>query len=467
LVAYGSHHYLFCEKSIYYRIVFHEYEIKQMDSRIIAEKIFLAGVDRVLPAMLIDKAMSLQNNCLVIKDISFNLEEIKNIYVIGAGKASGMMAAEVEKILGNRITQGHIIVKYGHSTNLKYIKITEASHPVPDSKGFEATGKILKIGGKATGRDLVLCLLSGGGSALLTDFPEGSSPEEMMLTNDLLVNSGASIKEINAVRKHLSSVKGGQLAKTVYPATLVSLILSDVPGDPLDVIASGPTTPDPTTFNQAIEVLEKFNLMSDIPAGIKKYLEEGIKGNKPETPKQNDPVFKNTTNLLIGTNRLALEAAQQKAIDFELNALIVEDQLQGDVCPVAEYLVETALRFKNDKNEKKPVCLLFGGETTVKMTGKGLGGRNQHLALCAAELLQDKSGITILSAGTDGNDGPTDAAGAVVDSDTFRNSLSIKTDPLAYLSEFDSYHFFKKTGGHVITGPTMTNVMDLIVVIVQ
>jgi glycerate 2-kinase len=441
--------------------------MKNLNNRAVAEQIFLAGVERVLPSSLITKELSLKNNRLIIGNKSFSLDKIENIYLIGAGKASGMMAAEVEKILGNRITSGHIIVKYGHSCSLKYIKITEAGHPVPDSNGFEATGEILKIAGKATGKDLVLCLLSGGGSALLTDFPDGSSPKEMMLINDLLVNSGASIIEINAVRKHLSSVKGGQLAKNVYPATLVSLILSDVPGDPLDVIASGPTTPDPTTFNQAIEVLGRFNLMSDVPAGIKKYLEEGMKGNKPETPKQNDPVFKKTTNLLIGTNRLALEAAQQKAMDFGLNAVIVEDQLQGEVRTVAEYLVETALRFKNNKNEKKPVCLLFGGETTVKMTGKGLGGRNQHLALCTAELLHDKPGITILSAGTDGNDGPTDAAGAVVDSDTFRNSLSIKIDPLAYLSEFDSYHFFKKTGGHVITGPTMTNVMDLIVVIVQ
>ena len=256
------------------------------------------------------------------------------------------MAAEVEKILGKRITGGHIIVKYGHSCRLKYIKITEAGHPVPDSNGFVATEEILNIAGKAKSNDLVICLLSGGGSALLTDFPEGSSPEEMMLLNDLLVKSGASIKEINAVRKHLSFVKGGQLARTVYPATLVSLILSDVPGDPLDVIASGPTTPDPTTFKQAMEVLERFNLMTFVPEGIKKYLEEGLKGNRPETPKQSDPVFKKTSNLLIGTNRLALEAAKLKAMEYNLNAVIVEDQLQGDIYTVAEYIVDTSLRYQ-------------------------------------------------------------------------------------------------------------------------
>jgi len=438
-----------------------------MDSRIIAEKIFLAGVNRVLPTMLINKAMSLQDNYLVIKDITFNLKAIENIYVIGAGKASGMMAAEVEKVLGKRITGGHIIVKYGHSCSLEYINITEAGHPVPDSNGFMATEEILNIAVKAESKDLVICLLSGGGSALLTDFPEGSSPEEMMLLNDLLVKSGASIKEINAVRKHLSVVKGGQLARTVYPAKLVSLILSDVPGDPLDVIASGPTTPDPTTFKQAMEVLERYNLVTHIPEGIKKYLEEGIKGNRPETPKQSDPVFKKTSNLLVGTNRLALEASKLKALEYNLNAVIVEDRLQGDIYTVAEYIVDTALRFRNDTEEIKPVCLLFGGEPTVRMTGKGMGGRNQHLALHTAELLQNNPGITVLSAGTDGNDGPTDAAGAVVDSDTFHDALSENIDPVKFLKEFDSYHFFKRAGGHIKTGPTMTNVMDIIVVIVE
>jgi glycerate 2-kinase len=441
--------------------------MNNLNRRAVTEQIFLAGVERVLPSSLITKELSIKNKRLVIGHLSFSLTAIKNIYVIGAGKASGMMAAEVERILGNRITQGHIIVKYGHSCSLKYIKITEAGHPLPDSNGFEATEAILKISGIASSKDLVICLLSGGGSALLTDFPEGSSAEEMMLVNDLLVNSGACIEEINAVRKHLSSVKGGQLARTVFPATIVSLILSDVPGDKLDVIASGPTAPDPTTFKQAMEVLERYNLMTNVPEGIKKYLEEGMKGNRPETPKQSDPVFKKTFNLIIGTNRLALEAAKLKAMEYNLNAVIVEDQLQGDISKVAEYIVDTALRFRNDKNEIKPVCLLFGGETTVKMTGAGLGGRNQHLALLTAELIQNNPGITILSAGTDGNDGPTNAAGAVVDSDTFRNALSENINPVKFLSGFDSYHFFKMEGGHIITGPTMTNVMDIIVVIVE
>jgi glycerate 2-kinase len=438
-----------------------------MNHRTIAEQVFLAGVESVLPDRLITKEMSLKDNCLFIGHLNFSLEVIDNIYVIGAGKASAMMAAEVEKILGNRITEGHIVVKYGHSCKLKYIKVSEAGHPVPDSKGFKATKTIMKIAGMATRNDLVICLLSGGGSALLPDFPEGSSPEEMILVNDLLINSGACISEINAVRKHLSIVKGGQLARAVCPATLVSLILSDVPGDPLDVIASGPTTPDPTTFKQAIAVLEKYNLFPSLSGGILKYLHEGEMGSRPETPKPGDPVFEKVYNLLIGTNSLALEAAKRKAAELKLDPYIIDNELQGDSSSVAEYIVETSLKYQNDKNVKKPVCLLFGGETTIKMTGRGLGGRNQHFALISAMLLQNHPGITILSAGTDGTDGPTGAAGAVVDSETLPGALLKNIDPAKYLREFDSYHFFKKVGSHIITGPTMTNVMDIIVVIVE
>jgi len=438
-----------------------------MNHRIVAEQIFLAGIDSVLPERLINKEMVLKDECLVIGHLNFPLEAIEKIYVVGAGKASAMMGAEVEKILGNRITEGNIVVKYGHSCKLKYIKVSEAGHPVPDSNGFNATRAILNIAEKADINDLVICLLSGGGSSLLPDYPEGSSYDDMIAVNDLLINSGACIQEINSVRKHLSLVKGGQLARAVYPATLVSLILSDVAGDPLDVIASGPTAPDPTTFQQALNVLEKFNILPSIPDGILKYLMDGVTGIRPETPKSSDPVFEKTCNLLIGTNRLALEAAKQKALEFNINPVIIDDQLQGDIGSVVEYIVETALKFQDDKSEIKPVCLLFGGETTVKMTGKGKGGRNQHLALLSAILLQNHPGITILSSGTDGTDGPTDVAGAVVDSDTVPVALSKNIDPEKYLRDFDSYHFFKKTDGHIITGPTMTNVMDIIVVIVE
>ena len=442
-------------------------ENEKINYKTIAEQIFLAGVESVLPSGLITKKMSLKDNSLIIGPQSYPMEAIENIYVIGAGKASAMMGAEVEKILGNRITEGRIVVKYGHSCKLKYIGISEAGHPGPDENGIKATREILKIAELANCNDLVICLLSGGGSSLLVDIPEGCSLKDIIKVNDLLINSGASISEINAVRKHLSGVKGGQLARVAYPAILVNLIISDVTGDPFDVIASGPTVPDPTTFLQALNVLATFGLTRTVPRGILAYLKRGAAGKKPETPKPGDPVFDNTFNILVGSNHVALEAARSKAMEFNVNAVIVDYQLQGDTSTVAEYLVETALRFKNDKNEVKPVCLLFGGETTVKMTGKGTGGRNQHLALLSAMLLHNSEGITILCAGTDGNDGPTDAAGAVVDSDTISDANSKNIYAEKYLEEFDSFHFFKKEGGHIITGPTMTNVMDIIVIIVE
>ena len=438
-----------------------------MNRRLVAEHIFREGIERVLPDKLISNVIELDDNSLRIGAKNFSIDSIKNIYVIGAGKASALMGLEVEKILGGKISHGHIVVKYGHSCRLKYIEVTEAGHPVPDKKGFKAAVRTREIAEKAGADDLVICLISGGGSALLPDFPEGSSPDDMMKLGDLLVNCGASIAEINAVRKHLSTIKGGQLARAVYPATLVSLILSDVPGNPLDVIASGPTTPDPTTFRQALDVLEKFNLTNVVPCSILNYIIRGNEGNLPETPKPGDPVFEKVYNLIVGSNRFALEAARQKALGLNINTLIIDDKLQGDVSSVAEYLVGTALNFKNDVDVVKPVCLLFGGETTVNMTGKGKGGRNQHLALLCASLLKNHPGITTLCAGTDGTDGPTDAAGAVVDSETFATSIDKRIDLGTYIRDFDSYHFFKKIGGQIVTGPTMTNVMDIIVIIVD
>lgn len=436
-------------------------------SRRTAEEIFRAGVNSVLPVNIIKNVMSLEADILKIGDQIFPLEGFKNIYVIGAGKASPMMAREVEQILGTHITDGHIVAKYGYSCPLNYISVTEAGHPIPDSNGLKATSEILRIADRAEENDLVICLISGGGSSLLADLPEGCSLDDIMKLNELLVNCGASISEINAVRKHLSFVKGGQLARNVYPASLMNLMLSDVPGNNAEVIASGPTVPDSTTFSKALTVLSDYDLRGKISSAVIRYLEEGASGIIPETPKEGDPVFEKTYNFLVGSNRMALEAAAMKSLEYNINAVIVDDQLQGDVYSIAEYIVETSLEFQRNEYEIKPVCLLFGGETTLRMTGKGKGGRNQHLALLTGKLLQPFKGITVLCAGTDGNDGPTDAAGAVVDSDTFPEAYRLKTDPEKYLADFDSYNFFRQTGGQLFTGPTFTNVMDIIVVIVE
>jgi len=441
--------------------------LTDMNSRKKAEQIFISGVKSVTPEKLISRSMSVKGSVLKICDLSFSLDVIRNIFVIGAGKASAAMGHYVENILGNRITEGHIVVKYGYSCKLKRIKVTEAGHPVPDLNGIMATQEILRIARHASENDLVICLISGGGSALLTDLPEGCLPEELFIVNHLLIRSGASINEINTVRKHLSDVKGGQLVKAVWPATLVSLILSDVPGNSLEVVASGPTAPDSTTFGEAVKVLENYQLTNDITVPILNYLKEGERGIRPETLKPGDPLFNKTFNILAGTNLIALEEAKKAAIDLGFNTIIIESEMQGYVENLAQNIVDTALNYKNNNEIKKPVCLLYGGEPTIKVTGEGLGGRNQHLALSAAIKLRDLPGITFLSAGTDGTDGSTQAAGAVVDADTVHMALSINADPEKYLDEFDSFNFFKLTGGHIITGPTLTNVMDLVVVIVE
>jgi len=438
-----------------------------MDYKIIAEQIFLAGVESVLPNKLIRNQVKIEDSTLSISSLQFSLDRINQVFVVGAGKASTMMAKEIENILGDRITDGHVVVKYGHAAELKYITVTEAGHPVPDNNGYLATQKILEIVAQAEEKDLVICLFSGGGSALLADFPEGCTLNDIIITNDLLLKSGANIKETNAVRKHLSKVKGGQLAKTAHPATLVSLILSDVIGDPLDVIASGPTVPDTSTFDDAMNVIKKYNLLSKIPHELLHHLQNGVNKLNAETPKPGDLIFKNTKNLIIGSNKIALDAASQKAKTVGLHPIIITSTLEGDTIKVAEQLVNAALKFKNDDSIEKPCCLLFGGETTIKVNGSGTGGRNQHLALHAASLLKNKNGVTLLSAGTDGSDGPTSAAGAVVDSNTLEQAAAIRIDIQKYLDNFDSFHFFEKTGSHIITGPTMTNVMDLIVIIIE
>ena len=438
-----------------------------MNNREFAEQIFMAGVRSVLPEKLITGLMKLEGSLLIIGEHKLELGSIRNIYVIGAGKASAAMGHYVETVLGNRIAGGHIVVKYGYSCKLKRIAVTEAGHPVPDSNGFKATEEIIRISEKASENDLVICLISGGGSALLADLPENLLPEELFIVNNLLIRCGATINEINCVRKHLSRVKGGQLTRIVNPAQLVTIIISDVVGNPLEVIASGPTVPDPSTFSDALKIIEKYNLATDITSGVMNYLKEGSLGNHPETPKPGDPLFSGTLNILAGTNQIALNAAKSHASGLGFKTYNIDSELHGDVENICESVLNTAMSFKNNNEIPKPVCLLYGGETTIKVGAEGIGGRNQHLALSAAVRLRNIPFITLLSAGTDGTDGPTNAAGAVVDSDTVRLALSVNEDPEKYIYEYDSYNFFKRVGGHIVTGPTFTNVMDMLIVLIE
>jgi glycerate 2-kinase len=438
-----------------------------MRNRDNALRIFLAGVRGVLPEKLVTDVLQLKGQVLVAGNHEVSLEGIDKILVIGAGKASAAMGHYVECILGDRISGGHIVVKYGHSCTLKKIRVTEAGHPVPDENGFMAAREIKKIASDASANDLVICLISGGASALLSDLPEGLIPEELYIVNNLLIRSGATINEINCVRKHLSSIKGGQLVRTIRPARLITLIISDVIGNHLDVIGSGPTVPDSTTFADALGVIEKYNLTDDVTRGVMNYLRDGYAGYHPDTPKPGNLIFEGTMNIIAGTNQAALRACKNEAVKLGYRSYIIDAALEGDVETACESIINTALSFRNNQDIPKPACLLYGGETSVRVTGSGTGGRNQHLALSAAIKLRDIPGITVLSAGTDGTDGPTDAAGAVADSGTMARALSMNEDPISYLAGFDSFNFFRKVGGLITTGPTFTNVMDIVVVIVE
>ena len=437
-----------------------------MNKRQAAIDIFLAGVESVKPGNLINRYVSIDRNTLQIENVKFDLSAVKNIYVVGAGKASAAMAQTIESILGSRITAGHIITKYDHSVPLKFIEITEAGHPVPDENGINGTAQILSIVKKAGKDDLVICLISGGGSALLADVPEGCTLQDLKTLSSVLLRTGANINEMNCIRKHLSKVKGGQLAKAASPARVVSLILSDVIGDPIDVIASGPTAPDPTTFADAISIIGNYKIENDIPEQILRVLQDGFDKKRQETLKDTDEILLHTNNLIIGTNLLALKTAKEKAESLGYASRILTNTLEGDVAEVAKFIVDSIKKVKQEKLSKK-ICLLFAGEPTIKIKGTGLGGRNQHLALLMAKLLEDLPGTTFLSGGTDGTDGPTDATGAIVDSYTSKNASNLYLNMDQYINNCDSYHFFRQEGGLIITGPTQTNVMDLMVVLID
>jgi hydroxypyruvate reductase len=378
------------------------------------------------------------------------------------------MSKALEDILGDRLTEGWITVKYGHGVPLKRVRLMEAGHPVPDEAGLQATQFILDHLRECTEKDLVLCAFSGGGSALS---PAPRSPlglGEKQETTQHLLECGATIFELNSIRKHLSICKGGQLAQMACPATIVSLFLSDVVGDLLDVIASGPTVPDPSTFSDCIGIVERYGLTEKLPPRVFKLLRDGASGLIGETPKSGDVVFGKVQNLVIGSNRAALLASALKAKELGYNTLVLSSFVQGEAREVAEVFSAIGKEISASGIPiSPPACILAGGETRVTIRGKGKGGRNQELALAAALAIQDWPQIAILSAGTDGSDGPTDAAGAFADGSTVRGAESKGLNPLDYLTRNDSYRFFDSLGQLLRTGPTRTNVMDMICVIVE
>ena len=427
-----------------------------------ARTIFDAGLRAVDPVELVKRQIRRQGDVFEAAGRRYDLAKYRRLHIVGAGKASARMASAIEDIAGDSLRGGIVIVKYGHSVPLNKIKVVEAGHPVPDEAGANATREIIAALSQAKEDDLILCLLSGGGSALLSSPAEGLSLKDKQAMTRLLLDCGAKIQEINAIRKHISGVKGGRLAQLACPATIVSLILSDVVGDRIESIASGPTAPDGTTFLDCWRIIERYGLMEQIPMTVRDFLEQGVQGKLAETPKPGDRIFEKVQNVIVGNNRTALLAAKHQAEALGYHTLILSSFVEGESREAALFHSAIAKEILSTDNPVgRPACVISGGETTVTIRSDGLGGRNQEFALAAAIDIDGTEGVVILSGGTDGTDGPTDAAGGIVDGTTIKRAKNHGLDANYYLNRNDSYRFLQVADDLLLTGPTFTNVMDL------
>ncbi len=430
--------------------------------------------------MAFDKAIASVDSYKVVssklssEEIFFGTSSIKissfnSTYVVGAGKAGSLMAKAVEDKIGDKIREGLVNVptKTEKAVKLSKIKLNPAGHPIPDEGSLAGAKEILRIANKAGERDLILTLISGGGSALMEYPMKGITLEDLREMNRLLVLSGADIREINSVRKHVSRIKGGKLAKTAYPATVVSLIISDVIGDPLDSIASGPTAPDETTFEDAWDVLENYSLIEKMPKSIIKTIKDGLEGKIPETPKPGDEIFDKVINVVVANNKRAIQAAERSLASMDYNTLSLGTRAQGEAQHIGKFLAGLAISISRDAIPvSPPAAVILGGETTVTVTGQGVGGRNQELVLGAVRSLSGLEGVALGSIGTDGIDGVSDAAGAICDGRTLERALKENLKPESFLKDNDSHTFFSWLGDTIITGPTLTNVMDVMGLVV-
>jgi len=429
-----------------------------------ALRIFRAALKAADPAEAVVRYVRLRRDALIVDGKRYRLDSFGNIHVTGAGKASARMAAAMEHLLGRRIKTGLINVKYGDTTRLRRVELNACGHPMPDSNGVAGAERIAQIARDAGEDDLLICLISGGASALLPLPATTVTLAEEQETTRLLLHCGANIHEFNCVRKHISQLKGGQLARLAYPARVVTLILSDVIGNDLDVIGSGPTVPDRSTCADARAVLTKYGLLNAVPWSIRQRLA----GTASETPKPNDPIFERVQNVLVGSNRQAVDAAAEQARELGFHTTVLSTFIEGetrDVARVHAAIVKEILA--GGRPVKRPACVISGGETTVTIRGTGLGGRNQEFALAAAIDIAGLENVLILSAGTDGSDGPTDAAGAIADGTTLTRAGRLSLNAAQFLANNDAYHFFEPLGDLIKTGPTGTNVMDVRVLLVK
>jgi len=424
-----------------------------------AEAIWRAALAAGDVTPLLQHALRLDGATLSAGGLVLDLDRVRRVLVLGAGKAGASMARAVEAILGDRLAEGFVVVKDGYRLPTRRIEFAEAGHPVPDQRGRAASERLLALAGSATADDLVLFLVSGGGSALTPAPVPPITLEEKQAVTRLLLAAGATINELNAVRKHLSRFKGGLLARAAAPAPVLTLALSDVIGDPLDVIASGPTAPDPSTYAEALAILERRGIVERTPLAIVERLRAGVAGTAAETPKPGDPLFARVANVVIGNNALVVDAAAAEAARLGYRPQVLTRSLQGEAREVARDLLDRARALP------APAALIAGGETTVTVRGHGRGGRCQELALAAALSLTAEESLVVLAAGTDGTDGPTDAAGGLIDAGTIGRGRAVGVDARRALDDNDAYTFLTATDDVVVTGPTNTNLLDLYVVI--
>jgi glycerate-2-kinase len=424
-----------------------------------------AALTVVQPQKLFQSKLTLNGSLLKICNETFDLQKFNHIYVVGGGKASGEMAAALEQVLGNWVTRGIVNVPKGSKPKTQKIVLNEASHPVPDEAGVYGVKQMLQIAKQAGHDDLLICLISGGGSSLMPLPIDGVTLEDKQALTKMLLKSGAAIAEVNAVRKHLSAFKGGNLAKQAYPATVLSLIISDVVGDGLGEIASGPTAPDLSTFQDAVDILRNYQIWDNAPLAVKERLSKGVKGEVVETPKPCDPIFEKVHNVIVGNNQSACNAVKQYFEKRGVKTCLLAEPLEGEAYVVAESLTEKIRQA--GAGDSEPVCLIAGGETTVTVKGKGVGGRNQELALAAALQLKGLQGFVFAALSTDGIDGPTNAAGALIDDTTLDRAQTLGLNAKCFLKSNDSYRFFSRLDDLVFTGRTGTNVNDLAIMLTK
>ena len=427
-----------------------------------------AALDAVDPVQATRLVLERVGDTLTVAGRTYDLRHYRRIIVVGAGKAGAPMTQAVETVLGDRLSDGLVVVKTGHSAPTQHIEIAEASHPRPDAAGVAAGQRILTLAQNANDDDLVIALLSGGGSALLVAPAPGLTLADLQAMTDALLASGATIHEVNCLRKHCETLKGGQLARAVAPASLITLALSDVVGSPLDVIASGPTVPDATTWDDAWAIVRRFDLEDKLPAPILARLAAGRRGEIADTPKTDDPAFATTQTLIVADNRVAAVAAAARAQELGYHALLLTTYLEGEAAQIAKVAVALGREvLAHGAPISPPACLILGGETTVTL-GKqpGQGGRNQELALAASIALAGETEITVVSLATDGSDGPTDSAGGFADGSTRARGRQLGLDAEEYLRGHNAYPYLQASHDLLVTGPTQTNVNDLVFVFV-